>query len=344
MPDSSRYSFVASLPVIRYHSCTFRSIITLTTEPMHVISADSLTKVYQSGIIRRSSVQALNKLSLDVSAGEIFSLLGPNGAGKTTFVKILLSIAKPTSGSALINGMKVPHPRSKDTVGYLPENHRYPGYLSGEDVLRLFGKLSGVSGNTLESRITTLLERVGLSQWRKMKVRKYSKGMMQRLGLAQALVNDPDVLFLDEPTDGVDPVGRKEIREILIGLKTEGKTIFLNSHLLSEVEIISDRVAILDKGTLLRIGTVQELTTSDAQYVIGFQGALPEGFQEEARALVLKLNVNGRELVADLKSTAELNRVIDLLRKHAVEITHIHQKKSTLEESFINLIKKEVVS
>ena len=144
--------------------------------------------------------------------------------------------------------------RARLSVGYLPENHRYPGYLTGEQVLRSFGALSGVTGPLLQSRTTTLLELVGMKDWRSVKVKKYSKGMMQRLGLAQAMINDPDLLFLDEPTDGVDPVGRAEIRDLLRNLKTRGKTIFLNSHLLSEVEMISDRVAILDKGRLLRSG------------------------------------------------------------------------------------------
>jgi ABC-2 type transport system ATP-binding protein len=156
------------------------------------------------------------------------------------------------------------------------------------------------------------------------------------------LINDPEILFLDEPTDGVDPVGRKEIRDVLRGLKAKGKTIFLNSHLLSEVELVSDRVAILDKGTLLKVGTVEELTTSDSQVHIGFEGELPESFSDEARAHVLKVAVGSNRITATLSSTAELNALIDALRRHNVLITSIMKQKSTLEESFISLIKREV--
>jgi ABC-2 type transport system ATP-binding protein len=279
--------------------------------------------------------------SVEVAPGQIFSLLGPNGAGKTTFIKTLLSLTHPSSGSAYILGTKLPNVKIRERVGYLPENHRYPGYLTGEQVLRLFGQLSGVRQSTLTSRITPLMEIVGVAQWRYMKVKKYSKGMMQRLGLAQALINDPDVLFLDEPTDGVDPVGRKEIRDILLDVKAQGKTIFVNSHLLSEVELISDRVAILDKGALLRVGTVDEITSSGLEYQIGIGTALTEDFKHEASAIVLKFSCTSDIITAELTSTDELNKLIDMLRKHEIEITSIVKKRSSLEDSFINLLKKE---
>ena len=167
---------------------------------------------------------------------------------------------------------------------------------------------------------------------------------MQRLGLAQSLVNDPQILFLDEPTDGVDPVGRKEIRDILKHLKQQGKTIFLNSHLLSEVELISDRVAILDKGKLLKVGTVDELTTSGSQYRIGIGSPLSEGFRINAMAMAFKWSEQTGTILMETTSSAELNRMVDLLRKNEVEITSIAREKSSLEESFINLIKREVAS
>jgi ABC-2 type transport system ATP-binding protein len=309
---------------------------------MTAISATSLSKVYRNGRLNRNPVTALDDFSVDVEAGQIFSLLGPNGAGKTTFIKILLSLANATSGSATILGEQIPSIKVRSRIGYLPENHRYPGYLTGEQVLRLFGQLSGVPRGTLEARITPLMQMVGMDQWKRMKVKKYSKGMLQRVGLAQALINEPDVIFLDEPTDGVDPIGRKEIREILRNLKNQGKTIFLNSHLLSEVELVSDRVAIVNKGKLLKTGTVDELTTAGSQFQIGFVPPLPEAFKLEATALVLPITYGPETLTADLKTTQELNRVIDLLRKHGVELTSIARQRSTLEDSFLSLLKREV--
>lgn len=309
---------------------------------MIAISSNSLSKTYRSGLVRRESVTALSNVSLEVQSGQIFSLLGPNGAGKTTFIKILLSITFPTAGSANILGADLPNVKVKSRVGYLPENHRYPGYLTGDQVLRFFGQLSEVHGAVLESRITQLMELVGMSQWRSMKVKKYSKGMKQRIGLAQALVNDPEVLFLDEPTDGVDPVGRKEIREVLKSLKEQGKTIFLNSHLLSEVELISDCVAILDKGKLVTVGTVDELTSSGSFYSIGVNGAPHENLIKAMTTMGITWRGGQDTIQAEFKTTAELNRMIDLLRKADMEITSVTRQKNSLEESFISLIKREV--
>lgn len=311
---------------------------------MSAISSESLTKVYSDFVNKKLSVTALNDFTINVEQGQIFGLLGPNGAGKTTFIKILLGLVNPSSGRASILGTLLPDVSVRERIGYLPENHRYPGYLTGEQVMLLFGGLTGMNHAETKARTPSLLKLVGMEQWAKMKVKKYSKGMMQRLGLAQSLINNPDVLFLDEPTDGVDPVGRKEIRDILKRLKSEGKTIFLNSHLLSEVELISDRVAILDKGKLLKVGTVDELTVTDTNYEIGFTGSLPENFHHEAAATVMKFRVDKQIISAELKDDSELNHLIDMLRRHGIDITHIAKKRSSLEDSFINLIKREVAS
>ncbi len=307
---------------------------------MHAISSESLTKVYSDFVNKKLSVTALNDFTVNVEQGQIFGLLGPNGAGKTTFIKILLGLVNASSGRASILGAQLPNVKVRERIGYLPESHRYPSYLTGEQVMSLFGGLSGMTSGQIKPRTKELLKLVGMEQWTKMKVKKYSKGMLQRLGLAQALINNPDVLFLDEPTDGVDPVGRKEIREILKQLKSEGKTIFLNSHLLSEVELISDRVAILDKGKLLKVGTVDELTVTESNYEIGIGNQLTEPFYHEAAATVLKFSADKQIIAAELKDSSELNRLIDLLRKHGIEITHITKKRSSLEDSFINLIQK----
>ncbi len=306
---------------------------------MHAITADSLSKTYVTGLTSRRRVKALDNVSLQVSRGEIFALLGPNGAGKTTFLRILLSLVQPTAGTASMLGADIPNTQVRSRIGFLPESHRFPMFLTGEHVLRFFGKLAGVPTRLLDQRIPVLLDLVGMAQWRTMKVRTYSKGMLQRLGLAQAMINDPDLLFLDEPTDGVDPVGRKEIRDVLRTLKEQGKTIFLNSHLLSEVEAISDRVAILDKGLLVRIGTVSELTVSEDRYVILTAAPPPAAFWTEASALVLGISPTPEGLDAKVSSVADLNRIIDLLRAHGAEITGLSQKRSSLEESFLSLIR-----
>ena len=223
---------------------------------MRALQTDRLTKIFRSG-----KVTALNQVTLSVDTGHIFGLLGPNGAGKTTLIKILLGILYPTSGMAKVFDQPINTIAVKEKIGYLPENHRYPEFLKGGEVLDYFARLSGVEKQRREANKKRLLKLVNMEKWQHTKLKKYSKGMLQRLGLAQAMMNDPDLLFLDEPTDGVDPIGRKEIRDILHRLQSEGKTIFLNSHLLSEVETTCDQVAILDRGKLLRTGTVEELTS-----------------------------------------------------------------------------------
>ena len=229
---------------------------------MPVIEIKNLVKQY-------GKIEALRGVSLGVEKGEIFGLLGQNGAGKTTMVKILLGITKPSFGEASLLGEPVGTPGVRKRVGYLPEDHRFPEYHSGYSLLDFYASLMDVSAKDKKERIEEMLELVGLKTRMHYKIRTYSKGMKQRLGIAQALFHDPEVIFLDEPTDGVDPIGRREIRDLLHQLKEEGKTIFLNSHLLGEVELITDRVAILDKGEFIRLGTTKELTQQQGLYVIG---------------------------------------------------------------------------
>jgi ABC-2 type transport system ATP-binding protein len=297
------------------------------------LTTDSLAKRFGSG---SGSVPALQGVSISVKRGEIYSLLGPNGAGKTTFIKCLLGIVFPTAGSGYILGMPLGSILAKEKIGYLPENHRYPLHLTGEKVLWYFGRLSGLEPNILAARIEETLHLVGMSDWRKVKVRKYSKGMMQRLGLAQSLINDPDLIILDEPTDGVDPVGRKEIREVLTKLRARGKTIFLNSHLLSEVERVSDRVAILRKGEVITEGSVDQLTSKKDQYDIH----VGDSYKEQAKSLLagtFRNEVDG-VIHAEFMSTEEVNAAIDRLRSGGVLIESLVPKKSSLEDIFIELI------
>jgi ABC-2 type transport system ATP-binding protein len=221
------------------------------------IRTRDLTKVFRSRFKRRE-ITAVDGISLDVARGTTFGLLGPNGAGKTTFVKLLLSAVHPSSGSAAIFGRDARRREARRPVGYLPENHRFPTYLTGTGMLDFYAALSGMPARERSRRIEELLDLVDLGRWGSVRLRKYSKGMLQRLGLAQALMHKPSLLILDEPTDGVDPVGRALIREILADLERRGVTIFLNSHLLGEVELFCRDVAIIDRGRVALTGSVKD--------------------------------------------------------------------------------------
>ncbi|MBI2930890.1 MAG: ABC transporter ATP-binding protein [Planctomycetes bacterium] len=294
---------------------------------MPVIELRSLVKHYRN-------VHALQGVSITVEKGEIYSLLGKNGAGKTTIVKILLSIVRATSGEAILLGRPAGHVESRRKVGYLPEDHRFPDYHTGWSALDYYAALSGVSGAERRSRIPEMLRLVGIEESGRRKIRTYSKGMKQRLGLAQAMIHEPDVLFLDEPTDGVDPVGRKQIRDVLVHLKSQGKTIFLNSHLLSEVELISDRVGILELGKLRREGTVAEMTVEKDIYELRLEGAFDALMPEIARRVRGVRRIAGGVEV-DVENAEKLNALVDYLRANRVALVGMTRKRQSLEDVFI---------
>ena len=299
---------------------------------MHVIETRGLTKHYGRG-----KIKALENLTLQVEAGQIFSLLGPNGAGKTTLIKLLLGIVFPTSGSARLLGKDIGDHTSHAKLGYLAENHRFPDFLTANQVLYYYGRMSGVEIPLLKKRIPELLKLVNLEGWGDTKIRKFSKGMLQRMGIAQALTNDPELLFLDEPTDGIDPVGRREVRDLLKKLRDQGKTIFLNSHLLSEVERMSDKVAILKNGRLVREGSVEEFISVKQQ----FQLQVGTG-DEETRLICMEMNIpliaqNGH-FVVSVSDDEQLNTLIDRLRAQDITIQGITPRKISLEDFFIDVI------
>jgi ABC-2 type transport system ATP-binding protein len=300
-------------------------------------------------------VRALAGLDLAVPRGEVFGLLGPNGAGKTTLVKLLLGIAFPTGGRAMVLGRPPGDIEAKARIGYLPENHRYPPHLTGEQALHFFGRLSGLRSPERSTRVDGMLRRVKLEAWRSARVRTYSKGMMQRLGMAQALLNDPELLILDEPTDGIDPIGRHEIRDILIEQAGRGTTIFLNSHLLSEVERLCTRVAILKEGRLVREGGVEELTRPANVHEVETRGLTLEALaalqtripglraappaQEAAAGGTAEREAAAGRVRLELRGDQEaLNRLIDLLREQRVEITAVRQSKESLEDVFVKVV------
>ncbi|HYE17481.1 MAG TPA: ATP-binding cassette domain-containing protein [Tepidisphaeraceae bacterium] len=216
----------------------------------------------------RGKVDALKGIEMHVRRGEIFGLLGPNGAGKSTLVKIMMTIVRPTRAHGTVLGRPVGHKGTLARVGYLPENHRFPRYLTGRQIIEFFGSMSGVDRPTRRKRAGELIDLVGMADSADRKISTYSKGMAQRIGLAQALINDPALILLDEPTDGVDPVGRRDIRDVLNVLRGQGKTVFVNSHLLSELEMVCDRVAILLSGRVAMQGTIADLTSHQQRYEV----------------------------------------------------------------------------
>lgn len=309
---------------------------------MSVIETRELTKTY-------GRICALRQVSLTVEKGQIYGLLGQNGAGKTTLIKILLGIAKKTDGEAALLGAPAGTTDVRRRVGYLPEDHQFPGYHSGYSLMEFYGTLYGVPRDERRRKIPEALELVGIAGRMHSKIKTYSKGMKQRLGIAQALLHDPEVIFLDEPTDGVDPLGRREIRELMARLKDKGHTIFLNSHLLGEVELICDRVAILQRGELIREGTIAELTAQKGRFEIGL--APGQAFPErEAAAMgfaVKKLPL--AQVPKDAPPPSQLwevglteGQTIDALLRMIFEkrlhLRHLVEKKHSLEEVFMTTV------
>jgi len=309
--------------------------------PEAAISVSDLAKTYRTGLFSRSSVQALRGVSLNVPPGAIFGLLGPNGAGKTTLVKILLGLVHPSAGSAHLFGTSSHRPAARERVGFLPENHQFPGFLTAAQTLHVYGRLADVPVAARENRIPDLLSRVDLADRADTKVKTFSKGMLQRLGLAQALLNKPDLLFLDEPTSGVDPVGRRAIRDIVLELRDEGATIFLNSHLLSEVEKVCTTVAILRDGELVREGTIEELTSVERVYDV-VSTPVPESILNETDlspaddGAPSNPDLHQYRLQADDRST--LNALLDRLRAADVEVESITPLRRSLEDYFIHVV------
>src|SRR6266851_3752368 len=296
------------------------------------IETEGLIKIFRSRWSGKE-VRAVDGISLRVSPGATFGLLGPNGAGKTTFVKMLLSCANPTAGRAKVFGIDSRIPEARRSIGYLPENHRFPTYMTGRGMLDFYGALSGMDGATRKKRIVELLALVGLEQWGDVRVGKYSKGMLQRVGLAQALMHSPSLLILDEPSDGVDPVGRRQIRDILNGLEEKGVTIFLNSHLLVEVELFCRDVAIIHKGKLALEGKVKELTAGSG-YRVEAEKA-PERLVEQLRQTATAFTAQNGHMEFHFESREGANRAVDLLRAEKCEIEAMARTRSTLEEVFI---------
>jgi ABC-2 type transport system ATP-binding protein len=306
-----------------------------------VVEINNLTKDYEVGFWRKQKVRALDGLSLTVNNGEIFGFLGANGAGKTTTLKLLMRLIFPTDGTARILGHNIADISMHNQIGYLPENPYFYDYLTAREFLEYCGELFGYEQTGRSKRAADLLSRVRLDEkkW-DIHLRKFSKGMLQRVGLAQALVNDPQVVFLDEPMSGLDPVGRREVRDLIAGLRQEGKTVFMCSHILSDIEVLCDRVAILKRGRLAHVGNLDELrqragdrnhveivaTGSDAD-TLTFH--LPEGdhYQLTSTASGLRIEVQDEK---------DVDEVITALRRTGGKLVSVQPVRQSLEELFLD--------
>jgi ABC-2 type transport system ATP-binding protein len=292
------------------------------------------------GLVKRyGRIEALKGVTLNVHKGEIYGLLGQNGAGKTTLIKVLLGITSATDGEAFLLDQPAGTVWVRKKVGYLPEDHRFPDYHTGYSLLDFYGALLGVPRRERRRRIPEVLGTVGLKGRMHYKIRTYSKGMKQRVGIAQALMHDPDLIFLDEPTDGVDPLGRREIRTIMQRLKGEGKTIFLNSHLLGEVELICDRVGILQKGNMIREGDIPTLTRQRGLFILGL--APGQDFpQEEVQKQGYAVRRLGDLWEVALTDGQSIDPVVDLLRARGLNLRHLVEKRQSLEDLFLATVEE----
>ena len=301
-----------------------------------IIETQKLTKIYE-GTFGGQDVAALKDLNLEVHGGEIYGYLGPNGSGKTTTIKMLLGLIFPTSGEIAILGNKnVTARQVRQNIGYLPEGAYYPDFLKGEEIVRFYGQLYGMGGKSLERRIDEVLELVGMSYARKRLLRGYSKGMRQRIGLAQALISNPQILILDEPTTGLDPIARKEIRDILARLRDDGKTLLISSHELLEVELISNRIGILSHGVLQTQGTLNDLLTEREVSVMVSGDAAVVAPLTDAGILVedqvgdrIKLRVPDETSVYD---------TLERCRTAGLRLLSISPRRETLEELFVRVV------
>jgi ABC-2 type transport system ATP-binding protein len=302
---------------------------------MSAIEIRELAKSYSVGFWRKAERVGLRGLSLDVQEGEIFGCLGPNGAGKTTTLKILMGLIFPTSGNARILGYPIGDPRVKRQIGFLPEQPYFYDYLTAMELLEYYAALSEVDTKHRRTRAEAMLAKVGLAEAANMQLRKFSKGMLQRVGIAQAIVHDPKVVFLDEPMSGLDPVGRREVRDLIQSLNDEGKTVFFSTHILSDAEALCDRVAVLHKGELKGIEVVSDLLAAARGKVeVTWQGA-PE--IAKVRSLSLEYRATGESSRAVIKE-ADTDAAIDAVRRAGGRLVSITPVHGALEEYFLRKI------
>jgi len=299
---------------------------------MPAIETFALEKSYTVGFWRQRRVAGLKPLNLSVDSGEVFGYLGPNGAGKTTTLKLLMGLICPTGGSARILGMEIANPRMKSLIGFLPEQPYFDDYLTASELLEYCAQLSVVSGREITPRVRQALARVGMTASARTQLRKLSKGMLQRVGIAQAILHDPKVVFLDEPMSGLDPLGRREVRDLIQALKDEGKTVFFSTHILSDAEALCDRVAILHKGELRGVGAVEDLTArTESKVEILFHGLEAITLLSALGAECHATGETVRAVIAETRQDAAL----DALRQQGARLVSLTPVRGTLEDYFM---------
>ena len=302
---------------------------------MNAVQISGLTKRYASGFWHTRSRLALQALDLEVAEGETFGFLGPNGAGKTTTLKVLMGLLRPSSGSARILGMELDDPRMRAQIGFLPEQPYFYDYLTASELLRYYGTLSGMAESSLSTRIAEVLDRVGVASSANLPLRKLSKGMLQRVGIAQAILHDPRVVFMDEPMSGLDPMGRREVRDLIEQLKTDGKTVFFSTHILSDAEVLCDRVAVLHEGQLRGVGVVGDLlANTEGKVEVTWRG---QAVPEELRLLSTEIRHSGPVTRALVPQGAQ-DRTVDALRGARLELVSVTPIRASLEDYFLGRV------
>jgi ABC-2 type transport system ATP-binding protein len=301
------------------------------------IRIDGLTKTFRL-LMQKEPVKAVDGLNLEVHQGEIFGFLGPNGAGKTTTIKMLLGIIFPTSGSAEILGKPAGHIETKKQISYLPESPYFYEHMSGQELLDFYGRIFGLSHSARRQKVEELLETVGLYADRRKPLSQYSKGMLQRIGIAQALINDPQVLIFDEPTSGLDPIAHMDVRDLILNLKAQGKTVFLSSHQLSDVELVCDRISILNRGKLLKVGKLTDLLAGGKVEITA--SGLDDTAVNRLRASSMSLERKNGSVVIVQPEGPTVNETIDAIRTANGQVVSVIPLKRTLEDLFVEVIRE----
>lgn len=306
----------------------------------HIIEIENLSKDYEVGFWKKKKVRALDSLSLKVTPGQIFGFLGGNGAGKTTTIKILMGLLFPSSGSAKVLGQDISSVKMHQDIGYCPENPYFYDYLTARELMHYFGELFGLNASERKSRCESLLNRVGLEErdWDK-QLRKFSKGMQQRVGLAQSLINDPQIVFMDEPMSGLDPIGRREVRELIAELRDQGKTVFMSTHILSDIEALCDEVAILRKGKLAATGKLDELLSASGQsqqFEITAKGVSAEVISKALQGVsAAAIAAKGTGVLISVSNENAIEQVLAEMKKAGGKLVSIQPVKQSLEDLFV---------